>query len=649
MALRATTSQGGDVVETIETSPAGWRDPRRLFAAILILAVVGAMCLPALHAGFHCDEANAFRHVTRFAHGQWSSPGRPGLLWLLLTPTILLGDPTAISLAMRFLAVGASMFTLAAVWRLATRPAEGASGIHPDDRGWAGVVALALLGTSMSWQAHSFEVRTDTFVVPFTLVAMHLLWRDRTSPRQALAAGLAVGAAALFSQKTLYNGVGVGLGWFAYLCAAPIPWRWRERARTAALSVGAALLLVMAWYALLGIVNDSSVVSQNLEQAASNAFDQPRPWGTNVGALVIAGRRAEPLYFGTALALLPVLVGLRRHPRAFAAAVVLATMLSTMAVHRGFFLYFIASFEPYAAIVAGAGLGAVLSWLHRRLAVAGAVGAAAAVVLGVAWGLRDNAEEWHQINNVDNAAQVRIQREVRALFPEPVPYWDSIGLIPGYPETTFFGTGSVRARHRRKHGASMYIDLARETEPLFFIHDYMTRDRYMRPSERQWQWRHYLPYRPNLYLRGGRLRVEPKKPRALSVEIVQAGPYTVRFWGDWQGAAHVDGHPVQDGDVVQLERGTAALRATAERGSGQLWILLGEGRKPAVTRPEDLIDWALYPRLGRERFQSYDSRRKSTSDLLSQQHDPRATRNWKARRARHRKAQQDRERDLAQP
>lgn len=637
------------MVHNSESLPSGRRDPRRWIAAILIVVGVAVMVGPALHGAFHCDEANAFKHVTRFAHGDWSSPGRPGLLWLLLAPTILLGDPTVISLAMRFLAVGASTITLAAVWRLSTRPARGATGIHPDDRGWAGAVALGLLITSMSWQAHSFEVRTDTFVVPLTLLAMHLLWRDRTTPKQALAAGLAVGAAALFSQKTLYNGVGIGLGWLVYVGAAPIPWRWRERLRTALLSVGAAALLVVAWYALLGAVNDSSVVSQNLGRAASNAFDQPRPWGTNIGALIIASRRAEPLYFGTALALLPVLVGLRRHPRALAAAAVLATMLSTMALHRGFFLYFIASFEPYAAIVAGAGLGSVLSWLHRRFSRAGALVAASVVVLGLGWGLRDNAEEWRQINNVDNRVQVQLQRDVRELFPDPVPYWDSIGLIPGYPETTFFGTGAVREANRRRHGASMYVTLARETEPLFFIHDYMTRDRYMRPDERRWHWRHYLPYRPNLYLRGGRVRVQEKQARRLSVEIVRDGAYTVHFWGAWKGEARVAGQVVEDGDTVQLQRGAVELSATAERGWGQLWILLGEGRRPSVSRPSDVVDWSLYPRLGRERYQSYDSRRSSTSDLLVQKHDPRAARNWKERRARHRKAQKERERTLAQP
>jgi hypothetical protein len=626
------------------------RDPRVILPAVLLFAGALMMCLPATRAAFHCDEANVFKHVTRFAHGEWFAPGRPGLLWLLLTPTLLLGHPTAIAIAMRLLAVSASVVTLVGVWRLATRPAADASGIHADDRGWGGVIALALLLTSMSWQAHSFEVRTDTFVLPLTLLAMHLLWRDRTTAKQAIAAGLAVGAAALFSQKTLYNGIGIGLGWVAFVSVAPIPWRWRQRARTAALSVGAAVLLIAAWYTLLAVVNDGPTVAQNFDKAANNAFDKLRPVRMNIGAIKVAARRAEPLYYGAALGLPIVMIRLRRHPRAFASAVVLATMLSTVAWHRGFFLYFIASFEPYAAIVAGAGLGAIGSTLHRRLPRVGPVLAALALAAGVGWGVNDNAVHWHWINHVDNDNQVAIQKEVRRLFPEPVPYWDSIGLIPGYPETTFFGTGAVRGRKRLLHGASMYVELAREKKPLFFIHDYMSRDRYLRPFEQKWRWKHYLPHRPNLYLRGGRVRVEANQERTLNVEIIQDGAYTVRFWGDWTGRAHVDGKSVVDGDVVQLKRGSVTLKARADRGGfGQLWILIGDGTKPSTTRPSELIDWSLYPRLGRERFQSYDSRKSSTSDLLTPKHDPRAVRNWPARRKRHRKAQQERERTLAQP
>ncbi len=637
------------MTETPDLPDRGWRDPRRVAAALLLAVIAAAICVPAFRAAFHCDEANVFKHVTRFASGDWSSPGRPGLLWLLLTPTLLLGDPTVVSWAMRLLAAGASVVTLAAVWRISTRPADGEQGIHPADRGWGGALALLLLGTSMSWMGHAFEVRTDTFVVPLTLLAMHLLWRDRTRPAQAVAAGLAVGAAALFSQKTLYNGVGIGLGWAVWVAVAPVPWRWRERARTAVLAAGAAGAAVALWYVLLEAVNHGGAAAQNLDLAASNAFENPRPLSYNIGALRIAGRMAEPLYWGAALGLVPAIARARRQPRALAAAVVLLVMLATMFVHRGFFLYFIASFEPYAAIVAGAGLGAGLSWLHRRRGRAGALLAGVLVVLAVGAGLWDNAGQARQILNIDNRNQIRVQREARALFPEPVPYWDSIGLLPGYPETTFFGTGPVRERKRAVLGPSMYVHLAREAEPLFFVHDYMTRDRYLRPAEQRWHWRHYLPYRPNLYLRGGRVRVQPGEPVSLDVEIVRDGPYTVRFWGAWVGAATVDGQPVQDGDVVRLRRGTATLAATAERGFGQLWILMGEGRVPEASRASEVIDWSLYPRLGRERFQSYDSRSSAESDLLTPEHDPRAARNWSVRRKRHQRAQTKRDDALGQP
>ena len=159
----------------------------RLVRFLVIGAVVGFLVAAGALGAFHCDEANVVRHVTRFADGDWGRPGRPGFLWLLLSPSLLFDSPVASVLAMRAAAVGASLGTLALVWRIVQDD-------DPDDR-IGPLLAVALLGASMSWQAHSFEVRTDTFVVPMTLLAGWAVVRPSVTFRQALLAGLALGAA----------------------------------------------------------------------------------------------------------------------------------------------------------------------------------------------------------------------------------------------------------------------------------------------------------------------------------------------------------------------------------------------------------------------------------------------------------------------
>ena len=568
-----------------------------------ILLGVALLVPLALVASFHCDEANVLRHVTEFGLGDYHMPGRPGLLWLLLTPALRLGDPVAIAIATRLLAVGASTVTLWAVWRLALRASDPTSAM----------AAVALLATSMSWQAHAFEVRTDTFVLPLTLLTMLLLWRAESRVREAVLVGLLVAGAGLFSQKSIYNAGAIGAGWLVLVALRQLPRRLVVPAVASAVALGC----VAAWYGFLHEVNSGSdAVSTNLTAAASNAFDKPRSLKINLGAWAKAFDRAPLLYLG----LIPgVVVALRRmRENGQLAAMVAASLVmgSTIFYHRGFYMYFIASFEPYLAVVAGAGLVALMRGLPGPPRVR--TGAGAAVVV-VAVGI---CALWYPaMLTTSNRQQLQVMRDVAETFPEPVPYWDSVGLIPGYPETTMFLTRANRERLRRERGDGALLQIARERKPLALIRNYMTRERYLEEVERAWVWAHFVPYRSNFYLRGGRLRVRAGEGKVATVEVVEGGPYTVYFWGGWRGEATVDGQPVQHGEVIDLAPGDVDLVAHAVRGSGQLWIMLGRDRRPQAETIDDVIDWSLYPLLSRRRYQQYDKPNRD-ADLLTQLSDP---------------------------
>ena len=141
--------------------------PRWLRVLVVFVIVLGAASLlpAALTAALHCDETNVFRHVTRFQNGDFIRPGRPGLLWLLLLPLNFLPEPALSVHAYRLVSTAASFVTLAFVAGLALRP-RGDEPAPTREGAWGALAALVLLITSGDWQAHAFEIRTDTYAVP---------------------------------------------------------------------------------------------------------------------------------------------------------------------------------------------------------------------------------------------------------------------------------------------------------------------------------------------------------------------------------------------------------------------------------------------------------------------------------------------------
>lgn len=612
---------------------------RRLALAALLVVGLLSMLPGAIHGAYHCDEVNVFRHVTNFAAGRFAEPGRPGLLWLGLVPTIGLGDPAASIHAMRATAVAASLASLLFVGMLAGRRRE--------DGPWGALAAGGLLLTSLGWQTHAFEVRTDTYTAPLTLAAALLLFRDRVSTRAALAAGALVGAAGLVSQKSIYNGVALGVGWLVFQASSSRGDDWRPHVRTAALATGAAAAVLAAWYGGMALLSGSeSFVADNLGTAVKTGFSEVWSMKRNLGTLRGTAERAPVLWGLAPLALIGAVAGGRRRPTQVAVGAMAAAMVATIAVHRGFRPYFVASFEPYLAVLSGGALGSLGAGLCRRVGGrAGVLAGCALLILpaaGTAWMNRDGAAA---LLATDNGKQLQVVADAAEAFPEPVPYWDSIGLLPGYPETTFFGTGPTRAAKRKKSPGNMYVRLAREEKPRFFIRDYMTRNLYLRPAERRWVWRHFLPYRPNLYLLGGRIRAAGDEGAEGTMEVLVPGEYTVRFLGGWTGEAEVDARPVRDGDVVTLAEGTTRLAATAVDGRGDLALYIGRDRAP----DDAVVDWSMYPRLRRDRYQQYD-RRGKRSDLLTPPNDPTLTpEKHRARAKKHQRLRSKRRHALAVP
>ncbi len=608
-------------------------DPARGALAVALLGGAAALLYIGQVAAFHCDETNVWRHAARFAEGDFHAPGRPGLLWLALAPLLWLDDPVLVARGFRVVAALASILALVGVASLSARD-DGRDG---GERAWTAALAIALLVTCGGWLKYAFEVRTDTFVVALTLAAMAQLWRPDPGLRRAAIAGGFVAAAGLVSQKSVYNAAAIGAGWAVYVLATQ-GWRdLRPRLREGAVAAGVTATAMAAWFGLLALVSDrgGAAVTHTFEVAKRTGFGTDITLEDKLENLSMVFESGPAVWVIAALAVPWLLVTARRRPLVAASLTAALVLVATIQVHRGFRPYYIASMIPYLAIPAGALLAATGAALARRAPPAVAVVLVAAAVGGSIYASREVPGPLVATNN---RHQIRVMEDIREAFPEPVPYWDMIGLVPGYPEMAFLGTGPQRRIFRKRatdrHRA--FMERARERRPRFFIADYMSRTKYLTKTERRWHWRHFLPYRDNLYLHGGRMLVRDEA-RSQQVELLVDGEYTVWLRGGWEGEASVDGRAVEHREVLTLEAGPHTLRGAG--GDGELWVILGAGVEPTADDVRDQVDWSMYPHDPRDRFQHYD-RKRNLCDLRTPLWDPTMTdRKARGRERRHRKFQ----------
>jgi len=630
--------------------------PADVVALLLILASVIPLAVLAQRASFHCDEFNVVYHATAFGLGDFARPGRPGLLWLLLVPFVQLDDPAVVMAALRWSAVAATTATLLLVWRLA-RGAPRRDGGGPRWRSWAGPLAVLLLGFSGSFLDHAYEVRTDTYVLPLVLGALLALTRPALRKREAVIAGVALGAAVLFSQKTAYNVGGLVLGYSVWALARPEPWarRWVAPLRSLAIAGGVSGVLVLAWYGLMGVINDpeATFVSSNFATAKATAFTHQYTLGHKAEWLWESMDEAPLLWFGGLLGLAAACARLRwRDARPLAVGAVAAVLVASITWHRGFHHYYIASIQPYLAVTGGLlaawGAAGVTRLIRRDPAVA----ASLVLVLCLVGSLGSYVPSWRQSSAASWRYQRGVLQDAARYTGGPVPYWDGMGMMPGYPHVGVFMTRNTRLGFRGRVQAqggsyeSAFVTTIEDRAPVFFIRNYFTRAKYFYRPEQRALFEHYVAVRPNLYFLALRMSVDGEKggERLRTVRVLREGRYSVHFAQGWEGQAFIDGRPVAGGDVIDLAAGDVVLSARPTQGRGELVAVWGENTP--VAEPGEHVDYSMFARPTRDRYQTYDKKkRRKGADLTHQ--DLLTPEEWRSsgfddRRARHLAWQADR-------
>jgi len=605
-------------------------DRQQRTAALLALCagvpLLGLLFVYGQSAALHSDEFNALLHAHKFVMGDVSNPGRPGLLWLLLTPLFLFDDPVTIILLSRVVAWSAVAAGAVVVALMAMPPsarvAGGGEGSESDP--WLlsmPALALVLLFLSGYYTPHSIEVRTDTFTTPLALWVIWLLWRRPRSPWCLPIAALLVGASVLISQKAAYATAGLALAW---LLAAPArdPDRpsWKGMARDAGLAVGVGAVVVGGWYLALSVISGSGdFVKRNIYTARNTAFGSGVSTDDKWKWLTEAFERDPVLFVGAGLAVIPALLLRKRDGRPLASLMVGAVMLGVLYIHRGYFPYYIASALPFFALPAALGflsLAGGIAWLLTRLALPRpvSVGLASVVLLvGLGFGLKQSSESLPRAREVTMDLQLKLIEDVQSVFPESVPYLGGIGVVPGYQELAGYMTGD-RRRSRRKVDPSFFRTIVRKQKPRFFVRTYMTRNLYLRSQEAREIYRSFLPYRANIYVHGARAAWDSKSPGGQrEVQLLFGGPYTVRLRQKEDARKpwmKVDGVGVAEGQVLQLTPGRHVVEAGPSRRSGELWLMAGEGTEPEPVGAH--VDYSRMPKdrgKSRLRYQRYDNRR----------------------------------------
>ena len=613
------------------------------------LLLVGMLFLYASTAAFHSDELNVLYHVEKFARGDVGRPGRPGLLWLMLTPLMALDSPAQILVGARGVSWLAVVTTLVLVLRLAwphSHSADGGAAERGDSVApWIPLLCVVLMASSGLFMTHGIELRTDAFTTPLTLGALVVLWRRPGSLRGLVLAAVLVAVACLCSQKSLYNALGLALAWLVASPSRPhgkstLSWRV-VHSGTAVVVVGG---LIALWFGALSLKSGagSSVVSANLTTAKSTAFGSDILWSEKTGWLAEAVLRSPALYFGALLGL-PILVLRRRvDGRGLASLCVAALMLGVIVIHRGFFPYYIASVEPFLLLPAAWGFASIpllASSLGNRLwSKPGVSGIAWCVVFlclavavlgpsrtpGIDPPKRGSSLNWGAVDgmvaawDVTNKAQLQLARDIEEVAGGKVPYLAGIGVAPGFTEVTGYLTGVTRQR-RRRNDRNFLATTMRKREVAVFVRTYMSRDRYLRPAERKLLYSSYLPVRPNLYLHGARVRWSGREVAAgRKIEILRDADYRLIFRGKSEPAwVKVNGRALKEGRAVPLSIGFHEVEVGPAAKGGELWLLLDTGVEPEENGKH--VDYSVFPKdrsKSRSRYQLYDSK-KQGYDLLS--------------------------------
>ncbi|WP_338240576.1 hypothetical protein [Aurantiacibacter hainanensis] len=560
------TAAGEAMTAPREPTAVAWRAADSRFWPLAMLGLLAALQFTMIFTrAINWDEYSYFREVVWFSEGRLDRTLQTFHVRLFAWLPSLFGTSTDHVVAARVAMFGFELVTLGSLYLVARRFVEDRVAL---------LAPLTYLSAGMVMQ-HGFSFRVDPIATALLCASLAVLASARLRLAGILAFGLFAGLAAMVTIKVaLYLPAFLGLAWWR---AADAGWSRTELARIAACPL-AALGFFAALYAyhatgVTAVSGAGTDAGAQIGEAGNYSFflGIPLYW-----QLAIKAAASAPA-FTVMIAVLPfMLLRSERGVSEKAALLGLWLPISTIAFYTNTLPYF------YAFILAPLAIAVVpaLEWLVRRYDLRLVAIVLALLGTGI-WLTEDRGL-------IDRQRQ--IERNVHAIFPAPVTYFDHNYMLGGWPKAngfmTLWGLQSYRMSGEPRYRKAM----ERETVPLFLANypelDEMISGRLdgllLAPDEQALR-DNYIEFSWPIWIAG---KDFSDRRGSFVEEFLVPGPYTVEG-----GDISIDGRVIAEGAVVTLERGDHAIELTGEANVRLVW---GERLQPPAAPVEPGPIYALY-------------------------------------------------------
>ena len=442
--------------------------------------------------------------------------------------------------------------------------------------------AFAAMAVLVSWPVlkHGASFRADSILLPLTLAAFWFALRGgRAGHRDAVVAGVMLGVAFVVTVKAVLL-----LPALVLMMALPDARRvmagWQslrtDAARIALMLASAAVVsAALLWLHATQVVAVSEPAGEfALRTLAVSVLETPFMTRRDHFADLIG---EDPVYWIAVL--VGVLVAVRK--RAFGAAAAVLCFVPLL-FYRNAFAYFFPVMMAPAAVLVAISLDWLLGVKHPR-----ARGAALAAIAVAGFLLFQNA--WRGVATLrfdEQAGERAVVAAVHRVFAQPVPYIDHSGMIASFPKANFFMSSWGVERYLRMGEDFMPRALNGRCPPLLLVNHAVLSPgsllyRQLRPTDRALLESSYMPYWGPLRVAGTAAVVAHGDSPSIRV------PCSGRYRAVSSGGFQLNGRPVADGDVIELDASRSyQLEATdAASDPVSVRLLWADARDPPEEPP----------------------------------------------------------------
>lgn len=521
----------------------------------LMALMLGLHLHLALTRSINWDEFHFLAQVHQFARGELTSPLQT--LHVQLFAWLADSDLSAVDQIVR-----GRLFMFAAM--IGTCAAIVVTARRFTDLAGALICALAYLTFGFVVQ-HGTAFRTDPLAAALCMSALAILTRSRLSPLAIGAAGLALGLALMVTIKmVLYAPAFIGVAWL----------RWSEGAfapRMALRIVAVALMALVAAGALYLWHSSTLATLDTGADMVGNSGATMFGISPNLVFAANAVLKAIPFVLLLAMVVSALIKGREMDTATRLALTGLAAPLAWLIFYTNTYPYFYAFILPPVCVALAAAMPAI----------AGRWGLLPAALLLAGNGAMIWAVDGPSTQNQQRA----VEQAVNSMFPQPTAYFDFPGFLPRHQKANFFMTvWGFRNYHQagephfakvmQERSVPLLLAVEPEANPsLLAVMQGTENQRLFHRDDVAALRDSYRPVWGPIYLAGTQL------------EQSEAREWTVRVPGRYrvQGSLTIDGTAMNDGEFVDLSRGTVRLRASTAD-AGLIWgdtAAMPDGAPPA--------------------------------------------------------------------